>query len=278
LNNISIITATHYRAKQLSQYALPSILKQTDKAFEWIVINDGGDLATREIFTQLKSNIKISYEETLGVHDGFGLCHARNKGLSLASGDFVVYLDDDNELLPNFVEWFKFQVKKEPYVKVFIPQQLRRRNIVKAEKIVKLGKEFVSPSSNSTLSDLITQKELFDSNGFIHYRENAPIWNPKYKIFCDYEYFLQSLNIYEPDKFKICHDIEVIYTQTNEGIIGKSNYQDWAKEIIYLCDSSSYYRVLDEEVLKNLRKIAARWNNKYNQENNIEAFSLKEYL
>jgi glycosyltransferase involved in cell wall biosynthesis len=96
------------------------------------------------------------------------LCHARNLGLKIASGEFIAYLDDDNELLPSFIDWLKLELKRENYFKLLIPQQLRRRNVVSNGEIVKLGKKFISPSTNSTLNDLIIHKELFDSNGFIH--------------------------------------------------------------------------------------------------------------
>jgi hypothetical protein len=43
------------------------------------------------------------------------------------------------------------------------------------------------------LSTLITQRSLFESNGFTHYRADAPRWNPDYRMFADYEFFLGRL-------------------------------------------------------------------------------------
>ena len=60
---LSIITATHKRAKILACSALPSILKQTCLDFEWIVINDGKDSSTRELIKQIESK-NVGFEIT----------------------------------------------------------------------------------------------------------------------------------------------------------------------------------------------------------------------
>lgn len=44
---LTVITATHKRAEKLASVAKPSILAQTVKSFEWIIVNDGRDIATR---------------------------------------------------------------------------------------------------------------------------------------------------------------------------------------------------------------------------------------
>lgn len=46
---LTVITVTHKRAKKLASVALPSILAQTVKSFEWIIVNDGRDIATRDL-------------------------------------------------------------------------------------------------------------------------------------------------------------------------------------------------------------------------------------
>jgi hypothetical protein len=104
-------------------------------------------------------------------------------------------------------------------------------------------------------------------------RENAPTWNPNYKIFCDYEYFLRCLNVYRLDSIKLCSKVQVIYTQTNEGVIGKSNYKEWAEEIYRLCRSSISYNILNEEALNILKNHAIRWESKHNKDSIIEAFA-----
>ena len=45
---LTVITVTHKRAEKLANVALPSILAQIVKSFEWIIVNDGQDIATRD--------------------------------------------------------------------------------------------------------------------------------------------------------------------------------------------------------------------------------------
>ncbi|MHC5755154.1 MAG: glycosyltransferase family A protein [Nostoc sp.] len=50
---------------QLASTALPSIQSQTDRNFEWIVINDGADPDTKDIINSIKAkaDFPISYIE-----------------------------------------------------------------------------------------------------------------------------------------------------------------------------------------------------------------------
>jgi hypothetical protein len=72
-------------------------------------------------------------------------------------------------------------------------QQRRRRDTIQNGKPVKLGQPFTSPNADSTICELIRHEELIDSNGFTHERLGAPRWNPDYRVFADYEYFLRCL-------------------------------------------------------------------------------------
>lgn len=57
---LSIITATHKRPKKLKNVCLSSILSQTWKDFEWVVVNDGADQETRELIEGVDSPINSS--------------------------------------------------------------------------------------------------------------------------------------------------------------------------------------------------------------------------
>ena len=96
---VSIITATYNRPEKLSAIALPSLLNQTDKNFEWVVINDGANPQTREIIHTLSLDFPIVYLEIAHPSSGFGLCYARNLGIESATKDLISYLDDDNTCL-----------------------------------------------------------------------------------------------------------------------------------------------------------------------------------
>ncbi|BAU10406.1 hypothetical protein LEP3755_08900 [Leptolyngbya sp. NIES-3755] len=259
---LSLITATHRRSHLLETRALPSILNQSDSEFEWIVINDGRDAKTRELIQPFTT---VIYREIDHSETGFGLCIARNLGLSVATGEIVAYLDDDNAIAPQFVAEIKAFFQQSSQIRCCMVQQERRRNIVQNGELIKQGKSFISPDANSTVSDFIQHKALFDSNGFAHLRENAPSWNPDYRVFADYEYFLQCLDRWK--QFCIFPSVLVDYVQTSEGVIGRSTYEEWATELSNLLQHKGLMDV-DRQILN---QFIEKWQNKSTQ--SISAFN-----
>ncbi len=95
---VSAVVITHNR-KDLVQKAIQSVLNQTYKPMELIVVDDASDDTTRELLTQLSLDkgfqyIYIPKEESRGGN------HARNVGILQAKGEYIALLDDDDEWLP----------------------------------------------------------------------------------------------------------------------------------------------------------------------------------
>src|SRR5437870_3797289 len=77
--------------------AIQSVLSQTYRRTELIVVDDGSSDDT--------SDVASSYPVTRLIRQpNQGVSAARNAGLSQASGDYVVFLDADDRLLPDAVE------------------------------------------------------------------------------------------------------------------------------------------------------------------------------
>ncbi|MGB3509552.1 MAG: glycosyltransferase family A protein [Microcoleaceae cyanobacterium] len=246
MTKISIITATYNRPLQISKIALPSLLAQTHTDFEWVVINDGSNSDTRQIIKELSYPFDLVYKEIPHATQGFGLCHARNQGLKLASGELITYLDDDNYLEPEFVaSSIKFH-QQHPLCTYAVTTQLRRRDRVKNQQKVSKGTSFISPGKNATIEDFICQKYYIDSNGFTHLRHNAPQWNPDYRIYADYEYFLQCIDRWGIEQFCINPVPLVNYIQTSLGIIGQSTYSEWVSELTQLKFSLNQYPIINQ--------------------------------
>lgn len=100
---ISIIIPT-YNRKLLLEAAVESSITQSCRAIEIIVVDDGSTDGTDRM---MESNLKGKWGEhniQYVVQKNAGACVARNKGLALAKGDYVQFLDSDDELLPNKLE------------------------------------------------------------------------------------------------------------------------------------------------------------------------------
>ncbi len=90
----SIILTTYNRADLLKD-ALASVGSQTLRDFEAILVNDNGEPVEQLLAT---CDFPVTY-----IRQGRnqGLSAARNAGLALARGRYIVYLDDDDIYLPN---------------------------------------------------------------------------------------------------------------------------------------------------------------------------------
>lgn len=102
---ISAIITTYNRELRVLKRAVESVLNQTYTNFELIIVNDcpKNVCLNNEILQYINSlsDERIKYI----VHDkNLGACKARNTGLTFASGDYVAFLDDDDEWLNNKLE------------------------------------------------------------------------------------------------------------------------------------------------------------------------------
>jgi len=89
---ISVIIPTFNRKKELIK-ALKSVLRQTYSDFELLIIDDGSTDGTREKVKKFLGDkrIKYFYQENSGVS-----C-ARNLGIKKAKGEYIAFLDSDDE-------------------------------------------------------------------------------------------------------------------------------------------------------------------------------------
>lgn len=98
---LSVITPTYNREKELKR-VYDSLVKQTCKDFEWIVVDDGStDNTKNEIENLASSNdINIRYFRK----ENGGKPSAYNKGVEEARGDILFCLDSDDSLTSNAIK------------------------------------------------------------------------------------------------------------------------------------------------------------------------------
>jgi glycosyltransferase involved in cell wall biosynthesis len=97
---VSIIIPTFNRSRLLRR-AIYSVMKQSYKNIETIVVDDGSTDDTGEVIRE------ISREASCLVYikkENGGCASARNRGLTAARGRFISFLDSDDALFPTAVE------------------------------------------------------------------------------------------------------------------------------------------------------------------------------
>lgn len=273
---LSIVTVTRSRPQQLAR-AIASLKAQSSQDFEWIVVNDGEDVATKRIISDADIHFPYTYLGMAHPDKGFALAFGRNRGLTIATGDVVTYLDDDNTFKPDFVAETLALFERNPQVSYSMPIQQRRRDVVRDGAIVSSGKEFFSPTLDCTIEQLIRHEQLIDSNGFAHRnsRNLSLMWNPDLRIYIDYEFLLRCINHWGRARFKLNPAVIVDYVQTNLGIIGSSNYQDWTNEIDWIVNHRESYTCLNDLDINALNRLKDEYRSRYRKIESIKAFTLQ---
>ncbi|WP_041087225.1 glycosyltransferase family 2 protein [Jeotgalibacillus soli] len=103
MSTISVVMPA-FNAEEYITKAIKSILKQTVPVQEIIVVDDGSVDQTSHIVEGLKEQypmIKLVKQENKGVSN------ARNLGMKIAAGDWILFLDADDECRSNLIETYR---------------------------------------------------------------------------------------------------------------------------------------------------------------------------
>ena len=79
-----------YNSMQWVSAAIDSVLNQGYRDYEVVVIDDGSTDQTADVLESYGRKIRCIYQANAGVSN------ARNRGLSVSTGEFIAYLDADD--------------------------------------------------------------------------------------------------------------------------------------------------------------------------------------
>ncbi|MDH3669858.1 MAG: glycosyltransferase [Gammaproteobacteria bacterium] len=169
--NISVIIPTHNRARLLER-ALQSVLGQAKPAREIIVVDDGSDDGTAEIMRARLPQIHCIWQRTRGV------ANARNRGIEAASGDWLAFLDSDDEWLPRKLASQEEMLAANPQCKICHTDEIWIRNGKRVNAMKKHAKaggfifERCLPLCVVSPSSALIHRSVFDEVGL--FNENLP--------------------------------------------------------------------------------------------------------
>ena len=128
---VSIIVPCYNHAHFLNE-ALQSVLSQTYKHWECIIVNDGSPDNTKQVASKwVKKDIRFSYIEQVNG----GLSSARNAGIRQSKGEFIITLDADDIL-------------HRDYILKLLPVLLKNKDV----NIVSCNRYFFSGSIDNVLN------------------------------------------------------------------------------------------------------------------------------
>ena len=108
-NFISIIIPVYNSEKYISR-CLDSILRQSYKKFEIIIIDDGSTDNSYKIM----ENYYKKYPEKIRIftQKNFGVAVTRNKGIKVSTGEYIMFIDNDDFIDFDYLSTFIFEIKK----------------------------------------------------------------------------------------------------------------------------------------------------------------------
>ena len=222
--NISVVIPTYNRIELLKR-SIDSVINQTIKPSEIIIVDDGSNDGTEAMVKKKYDSLKLIKQKNKGASA------ARNSGIKASSGEWICFLDSDDEWKNDKLEKQIMAVANNSDYKFFHSNEIWIKNgkrINQKKKHKKYGGYIfkkcldmcrISPSS------VLIDKSIFEEIGF--FNENLVVCE-------DYELWL-----------RICDKYEVFFI--DEPLIFK--YGGHQGQLSYSIDSIEYHRIKALEYL-----------------------------
>lgn len=155
-----------FNRRELLRRAIQSVLKQTFKDFELIVVDDGSTDGVEGLDELREPGVKF-----LRLEENGGVSRARNRGVELSGGEWICFLDSDDLWMPRKLEKQVRWTKSNPDFRILQSKEIWIRN----------GKRVNPPSTHEksagdlfeasldrcmiTPSSVMMQRSLFEECG-----------------------------------------------------------------------------------------------------------------
>ena len=226
---VSVIIPTFNRINLIVR-AIESVLKQTYKVFEIIVIDDGSTDGTYEL-------IKKSYPKVFIYHQkNKGVSAARNMGLTLARGTWIAFLDSDDEWISKKIECQINALNQSKEYLICHTNEIWIRNGIRVNQMKKHQKYggFIFEKSldicRMSPSSVMISKTIFDEIGFfdesLKICEDYDFWlriSSKFPVLFLDEMLIKKYGGHEDQLSKNTDGIEQYRIQSLEKILKKIN-------------------------------------------------------
>lgn len=286
MNKLVSVIIPYYNQAQYLPDALASVLAQTHRHWECIIVNDGSNDNTDEVASKwLKKDERFKYIKK----ENGGLSSARNAGLKEAKGSFLQFLDSDDAIHP---EKFALQLKALDSTELHALSISDYFSSTASNLTQKHPSRYLAPwfKTSNHLQELITdwEKQLsipvhcflfkaalfFDHN--ILFNEKLPnhedwdCWMNIFKYKPEVVYVDQKLATYRIRENAMCYDKKRMKEGYLQAInIQKANFPKSSEEYDLLCKKENqvkhgvfarniiavYYRLIFLKIMKFLKLI-----------------------
>lgn len=197
-NLVSIIIATYNRGSLIAE-TIDSVLAQTYENWECIIVDDGSSDNTEEVVKKYSTDPRIQFfkrpEEKIK-----GPNSSRNYGIQKSSGEFIMSLDSDDWILPNYLQK-KIEVLKS---RLDVDGVLSKTIMVNNEKEL-IKEEHRTRLTNNLLEDFISLKVSWYMHDILwrkDFLKDKVLYNENLLKMLDRDFHIRRL-IEEPNLFLV---------------------------------------------------------------------------
>lgn len=244
---VSVIVPVYNVEQYLSQ-CLVSIINQSYQNIEIILINDGSPDNSPVIINQFAE--KDSRFKVINKKNG-GISAARNSGIQVATGDYIVFVDSDDWIATDYIQTLVFQMEKDvdlvlcSYSREFknssIPRKINLNGLycskdIKRRLIGLINEELSDPSQSDSIvtvwaklykTRIIKDNHLF----FINTKEIGTAE--------DLLFNLNYLSVLEEDRSVFCIDKSIYFYRKNldssfTNLYKSDLFEKWQNLFLYI--------------------------------------------
>ncbi len=187
MTDISVIIPTYNRV-EFVQKAVESVLNQTHKDFELIIVDDGSEDNTKEIISSFHDErIKYYYQFNRGPGP------ARNEGIKKSSGKYLAFLDSDDVWVSEKLETQLNEMKKHAEYFLSHTEELWYKGVRQIKPLKMHRKrhgdifEWSLKLCSVSMSTVMIKGELIDRIGY---------FDKNLEVCEDYDYWLRVTSQY----------------------------------------------------------------------------------
>lgn len=111
---VSVIIPTYNRANYIA-LAVASVLNQTYRNVELYIIDDGSSDNTIDVLSEYLNDPRVTYYKQANAGQGA----ATNRGIAFAKGEYIAFLDSDDQWIPQKLELQVKAAQKKKDIAVF---------------------------------------------------------------------------------------------------------------------------------------------------------------
>jgi glycosyltransferase involved in cell wall biosynthesis len=251
---ISVIITTYNGATRgFLQEAIESVLSQTYKDFELIIVDDGSTDDTEIFCEKYLSDNRVKYVKQINR----GVSGARNTGLREASGNYICFLDDDDVWLPEKlakqIDFFKNSSDSELGVVhtwvTYIDENGKKLGLSSVETTGSIYRDLFQENVINALSSVMVKREVFEKVGLFRehmiHVEDIELWFRVAKHFSvtSINEPLTQYRVHHRNKLSECYRKDVIFAQLvyfyafqdcdldiDENLVYKRMYEKFARK------------------------------------------------